>query len=135
MDVLIGYTGGGAINGGIIGGSEESAPLDSARHTAALTAALAWPAAIPWPPSSAELPQAPGETGVLVFALPRKTASETSVPESALNKFLKGRQQKTGIVFIYNTDGRKAVEIKQEAARCANFYSGKSCVHAIGEIK
>jgi len=122
IDVLIGYTG-----GGIIGGSEESSPLDSSQ----LAAALALPAAINWPASSGELPQAPGETGVLVLALPRKVAGETSASQSALNKFLDKRQQETDIVFIYNADGRKAAEIKQEAARCISFYSKKSGVHAI----
>jgi hypothetical protein len=122
MDVLIGYTG-----GGITGGGEESTPLDSSQ----LAAALAWPAAISWPASSGELPQAPGETGVLVLALPRKAAGETSASQSALNKFLNNRQQETDIVFIYNAEGRKAAEIEQEAARCVSFYSGKSGVHAI----
>jgi hypothetical protein len=142
MDVLIGYTGGGISGGGAASSGavygEESAPLDSAR----LSAALAWPAAISRPASSAELPQAQGETGVLIFALPRKAAGETSASESALNKFLKSRQQETDIVFVYNADCRKAAEIEQEAARCVSFYSGKSgvCkgairVHAVGGIK
>jgi len=126
MDMLIGYTG-----GGIMGGGEESAPLDSSQ----LAAALAWPAAINWPASSGELPQAPGETGILVLALPRKVAGETFTSQSALNKFLNKRQQETDIVFIYNADGRKAVEIEQEAARCISFYSGKSGVHATGVMK
>jgi len=123
MDVLIGYTG-----GGIIGDGEESAPMDSSQ----LAAALAWPAAIHWPASSGELPQAPGETGVLVLALPRKVAGDKFVSESALNKFLNKRQQETDLVFIYNTDGRKAAEIEQEAARCISFYSGKSGKNLIG---
>ena len=126
MDVLIGYTG-----GGIIGGGEESAPLDSSQ----LAAALAWPAAISWPASSGELPQASGETGVLVLALPRKVAGEASASQSALSKFLKNRQQETDIVFIYNAEYRKAKEIEQEAARCISFYSGKSGVHAAGVSK
>jgi hypothetical protein len=126
MDVLIGYTG-----GGIFGGDEESAPLDSTQ----LAAALAWPAAINLPASSGELPQAPGETGVLVLALPRKVTGETSSSQSALNRFLNKRQQETDIVFVYNTDGRKAAEIEQEAARCINFYSAKSGVHATGAIR
>jgi len=126
MDVLIGYTG-----SGIIGGGEESAPLDSSQ----LAAALAWPAATSWPASSGELPQAPGETGVFILALPRKITGETFASPSALNKFLKKRQQETGIVFIYNTEGRRAAEIEQEAARCVSFYSGKSGVHATGVIK
>jgi len=117
MDILVGYSG-----GGIIGGGEKSAPLDSSR----LAAALALPAAINWPASSCELPQAAGEAGVLVFALPRKT----SASQSALERFLKNRQKETDIVFIYNAAGRKAAEIKQEAARCVSCYSGKSGVHA-----
>jgi len=126
MDVLIGYTG-----GGIIGGGEESAPLDSSQ----LAAALAWPAAINWPSSSGELPQAPNETGVLVLALPRKIAGEAAASQSALNKFLNKRQQETDIVFIYYAEGRKAAEIGQEAARCVSFYSDKSGVHATGAMK
>jgi uncharacterized protein (DUF58 family) len=126
MDVLIGYTG-----GGIAGGGEESAPLDSSQ----LAAALARPAAISWPASSGELPQAPGETGVLVLALPRKVSGDTSASQSALNKFLDKRQQETELVFIYNAEGRKATGIEQEAARCISFYSGKSGVHATGVIK
>jgi uncharacterized protein (DUF58 family) len=122
MDVLIGYTG-----GGITGGGEESAPLDSSQ----LAAALAWPAAISWPASSGELPQAPGETGVLVLALPRKDAGETS----ALNKFINKRQQETNLVFVCNAEGIKAAEIEQEAARCISFYSGKSGVHASGAMR
>jgi hypothetical protein len=121
MEVLIGYTG-----GGISGGNDENAPLDSAR----LTAALAWPAAIACPPSAAELPQAPGETGVLVFALARKVADETFASESALDRLLKNRQQETDIVFVYSPEGRKAAEIEQEAARCESFYSGKAGAHA-----
>jgi len=123
LDVLIGYTG-----GGIIGGGEESAPLDSSQ----LAAALAWPAAISRPASSGELPQAQGETGVIVLALPRKVSGETSASQSALNKFLSKRQQETDIVFIYNAEGRKAAEIEQEAARCISFYSGKSGKNLIG---
>ena len=126
MDVLIGYTG-----GGITGGGEESAPLDSSQ----LAAALAWPAVINWPASSGELPQAPGEAGVLVLALPRKVAGDTSASQSALNKFLNKRQQETNLVFIYKAEGRKAAEIEQEAARCISFYSGKSGVHASGAMK
>jgi hypothetical protein len=126
MDVLIGYTG-----GGVIGGGEESAPFDSAQ----LAVALAWPAAISWPASSGELPQAPGETGVLVLALPRKVAGETSASQSALSKFLNKRQQETDIVFIYNAESRKAEEIEQEAARCISFYSGKAGVHVTRVIR
>jgi len=126
MDVLIGYTG-----GGISGGGEESAPLDSSQ----LAAALAWPAAISWPASSGELPQAPNETVVLVLALPRKVSGDTFASEFALNKFLKNRQQETDIVLIYNANGRKATEMEQEAARCVNFYSGKSGVHVTGVMK
>jgi len=126
MDVLIGYTG-----GGILGGGKESAPLDSAQ----LAAALAWPAAIKYPASSGELPQAPGETGVLVLALPRKVAGDTFASQSALNQFLSKRQQETDIVFIYNADGRKAAEIEQEAARCISFYSGKPGVHVTGVMR
>jgi len=126
MDVLVGYTG-----GGVIGGGEESAPMDSSQ----LAASLAWPAVVSWPASSGDLPQAPGETGVLVLALPRKVTGETSALQSALNKFLNKRQQETDIVFIYNADSGKAAEIEQEAARCANFYSGKPGVHATGVMK
>jgi len=126
MDVLIGYTG-----GGIIGGGEESAPLDASQ----LAAALALPAAISWPASSGELPQAPGETGVLVLALPGRVSGEASASQSALNKFLNKRQQETDIVFIYSAEGRKSAEIEQEAARCVSIYSGKSGVHAAGVIK
>jgi len=126
MDVLIGYSG-----GGIFGGGEESAPLDSSQ----LAAALAWPAAINWPASSGELPQAPGETGVLVLALPRRVTGDAFASQSALNKFLNKRQQETDIVFIYNAEGKKAAEIEQEAARCISFYSGKSGVYAIGAMK
>jgi hypothetical protein len=129
MDILVGYTGGGICGGGANG--DENAPLDSARHTAALAAALAWPAAINWPPSSAELPQAPGETGVLVLALPRRAAGAASAGESALDRFLKNRQQETDVAFIYDAAGRKAAEIEREAARCVSFYSGKSGVHAV----
>jgi hypothetical protein len=126
IDVLIGCTG-----GGIIGGGEESAPLDSSQ----LAAALACPAAINWPAYSSELPQAPGETGVLVLALPRKVTGEAFTYQSALNKFLNKRQQETDIVFIYNADAKKKAEIEQEAARCISFYSGKPGVHAIGAVK
>jgi len=126
MDVLIGYSG-----GGISGGGEESASLDSSQ----LAAALACPAAINWPADSGELPQAPDETGVLVLALPRRVAGDTFTSQSALNKFLNKRQQETDLVFIYNAEGRKAAEIEQEAARCISFYSGKSGVHAIGAMK
>jgi hypothetical protein len=124
MDVLIGYTG-----GGISGGGEEGALSVSARIDA-LAAALAWPAAISRPAFSGDLPQAPDETGVLIFALPRSLSDAAS--ESALNKFLKNRQQETDVVFIYSTDCRNAAEIEQEASRCVSFYSGKSGVHAAG---
>jgi hypothetical protein len=126
MDVLIGYT-----SGGIIGGGEESSPLDSSQ----LAATLALPAAINRPASSGALPQAPGETGVLVLALPRKVSGDKFASQSALNIFLNKRQQETDIVFIYKSEGRKAAEIEQEAARCISFYSGKSGVHAIGALK
>ncbi len=100
-----------------------------------LAAALAWPAAINWPDSSGELPQAPGETGILILALPRKLTGGAFTSQSALNKFLNKRRQETDIVFIYNSEGRKAAEIEQEAVRCINFYSGKPGVHAIGAMK
>jgi hypothetical protein len=125
-DVLVGYTG-----GGIIGCGEEGAATDSSR----LASALAWPAAINWPGSSAELPQPPDETGVLILALPRKVTGQTSVLQSALDRFLKNRQQETDIVFVYSTDGRKKAGIEQEAVCCVNFYSRKSGIRAAGVMR
>jgi hypothetical protein len=127
MDILIGYTG-----GRIMGGEDENAPLNAAE----LALALAWPAAIFRPAETAppttkagspgpELPQAPGDRSVLVLALPRKPSAST-----ALERFLKKREQGADIVFIYDGKNRRKPELEEAAGICVNFYTGRSGVHA-----
>ncbi|MDR0497606.1 MAG: DUF58 domain-containing protein [Treponema sp.] len=130
--ILIGYT------GGEIMGDE---PL----NTVELAKALTWPFAIPWPQkglrSSAsaagshsellreELPQAPRDRAVLIFALPRALVSEAS----ALEKFFKKREtkQETDLVFIYDVRNKKANELEDVAGLCVDLYNGRAGVHAV----
>ncbi|MDR0315660.1 MAG: DUF58 domain-containing protein, partial [Treponema sp.] len=69
MDVLTGFSG-GAIRGG---------------NAAELSTALAWPAALPLS-SPLDMPAAPADRGVVIFALPRSSAEP-----SALDRFLQAQ--------------------------------------------
>ena len=128
-DILIGYTG-----GKIIGGQEESSPLNAAD----LSSALALPAAIKWPVSSgvlprAYLPAAPMDRSVLVFALPRESAEP-----SALDDFLKNRASSFGSVASFGSEASPATdivfitgpELDETAGICVNIYNRKPGVRA-----
>ena len=129
MDILIGYTG-----GKIIGGKDESAPLNAAE----IAAALAWPAAIPWFADAVrdaeiiDFPQVPKDRAVLILALPRAFAETSASKTSSIDRFLKNRETRPGtdIVFIYDTESRRAAELEEAAAVCVNLYNGRSGIHA-----
>ena len=127
LEILVGCSG-----HGIMGGGEESAALNAAE----LAAALAWPAAVLTADLHRadlrgeipeDLPQAPKDGAVLVFALPR-----TSFEPSALDRFLKKREvsQGTDIVFLYSVEDKRAAELEDAAKVCVNLYNGRQGVHA-----
>jgi len=144
LDILIGYTTEGPITenpaaagsgllyeGGIIGGREESSPLNASE----LAAALAWPAAIPV--FRGVLPDAPGGMAALILALPRSLSAKSTSEASALDRFLKKREgrQETDIVFIFNLKSQKTgaarhSEREKYAGICVNLYNRRSGVHA-----
>ena len=135
MDILIGYTG-----GKIIGGKEESGPLNAAD----LAAALAWPFAVPWPEDApgteGKLPvpqreiidfaKIPRDRGVLIFALPRAFAGTPA--SSSMERFLKNREPRPGtdILFLYDAESGKAAELEDAARVCVNLYNGRPGVYA-----
>jgi hypothetical protein len=132
MDVSLGYTGGGLTEGTGADLAEILAypaayPLDPAVRHAVGVKALAGGRV---PELSAELPAAPGDRGILVFALPR-TVMDTSASMGALDRFLKGRvsapNQKSAVdlVFLYEGD-----ELKDAAGTCARLYGQQEGVHA-----
>jgi uncharacterized protein (DUF58 family) len=106
LNALIGFSGGAGFAGGT---------------PAELAAALALPAAVPLS-GGVELPAAPEDRGVLVFALPRSGAES-----SALDRFLKtfadrgaGRNtaQTVELIFLYERGARAAA-----AEKCAALYN------------
>jgi hypothetical protein len=151
MNIMIGCTG-----GRIFGGKDESGCLNDAE----IASALAWPAAIPWPSEKktakhakselltdkllidglANLPKAPKDISVLIFALPRVSASLDPKSQGyCLDRFLKIREpeQETDIIFLYNADDGKAAA-KDNAAKladasrlCVNLYNRRPGVHAV----
>ena len=130
MDISIGWTG-----GEIIGDKTEGGPLNAVE----LASALAWPAAVfpqplpeevslPW----VRLPEAPDDRAVLILALPRAFSGVSSRETSALDSFLKNRKtkQEADVIFIYDTENRKAAALEENARVCVNLYSGRTGVHA-----
>ena len=103
-----------------------------------VTAALAWPAALPWSPA-AELPAASEDRGVLILALPRAAAES-----SALDRFLQGRSGRGAgrngprtveLVFLYGkgSAGGGAAhtgELASAAETCAAMYNRRPGVSA-----
>ena len=156
MDICIGYSehsaepegqrfpAGGRITGGCEAGSpgESRAPLNAAE----LASALAWPAAIfgKSPAKTAVcknkkkflqfetapqavLPAAPGDRAVLILALPGNPSELT-----ALDVFIKKREarQQADIVFLYDAESLRAVELEDAARACVNCYNKRSGIHA-----
>jgi hypothetical protein len=124
MELSIGYTGGGIVEG----------------TNAELAEALAYPAAYPvntdaaagLPPQPAskedgtprELPASPGDRSILVLALPRTIAGD-----SALDRFLKNRLPGTSVdlAFLYGDGGPE-----EAAETCARLYKQRGGVYARG---
>ena len=124
INILIGYSG-----GGIMGGKDESGFLNDAE----IASALAWPAAVFQDTAAAELPAAPVGVSVLILALPRQSrASGRQDDPPALDRFLKNREarQGTDVLFLYNTESRRAAELEEAARVCVNLLNGRSGVHA-----
>jgi hypothetical protein len=121
IDVLCGYTGGKLMGGNAMD----------------LTAALAWPAALPLgapmelpspPPRSTSRGQPSSwEAGIIILALPRASAES-----SALDRFLKDRSpdQSVDLFFMYDGENGKTLALEEAAETCAAFYGRKAGAHA-----
>jgi hypothetical protein len=128
IDVLISHTGRTA--------AAEGGLYLRANTPAGSSAALAWPAALPLS-AETELPAAPGDRGVLIFALPR-----TSAEPSALDRFLKnhanrgaGRNKARTVELIFLYDGRHAAgsyvsDLAPAAETCSVLYKRRPGVRA-----
>jgi len=141
MDIKIGWTGGQSIGGQSTGGWGTSGQSTGGSLNAAeLAAALAWPAAIPWPVYRQPINQPPDfkapaleEMAVIILALPR-----VSSDASALERFIKnrGKNCKTDIVFVYDTEQitgiLRAAKLQDAARVCVNLYNGRNGVYASG---
>jgi hypothetical protein len=117
-------------------GWDESTP----QYAAKFATALSLPAAIIRLPKTnlptAELPKAPPDRSVLIFALPR-----TSADSSPLDRFLEGCRQGADIVFLfdaggivsnsYSTKNKAGSPISEAASANVSRYNGRRGVHAV----
>jgi hypothetical protein len=126
-DILIGFTGGTGCTGGT--------PAD-------LAAALAWPAALPLS-AAAELPAAPEDRGVLIFARPRASAESSSLDRflrnhanraAAFSVAGQNKVQTVELIFLYGVEDANDIENAaasgNAAQTCAALYNRRPGVRA-----
>jgi hypothetical protein len=117
MELSIGYTGGGIVEGT---GTELAEAL---AYPAAYPVSAGTAAGLPAQPSPMELPASPGDCGVLILALPRTIAGD-----SALDRFLKNRDPQGApmdLAFLYRDGGPE-----EAAETCVRLYKQRGGVHA-----
>jgi uncharacterized protein (DUF58 family) len=133
MDVLIAYAG-----AHVPAAAVREAGASRRITDADLAAALAYPAASPWPAAGqtidADLPLLSEDRGVLILALPRTGADST-----ALDRFLKKRPpaQAVDLLFLYagetprrNAAVRRNVTLDEAAETCVRMYDKRGNVRA-----